>query len=301
MITMQNKSFLKWAGGKSKLMDTLKPHFCKGNRFIEPFFGAGNVSLNVNYEEYIVNDANPDLIDLWKQLKKEGEGFINYCQTFFEGQEGFTEEQAKENYYKNRDTFNTTDDKRKKSALFLYMNKFGFNGMCRYGKNNKFNIPWGQKGFNAKNKVVGFPDKEMITCYNKIKNFQFFNLDFTDIFSMIKRGDVVYCDPPYYNISKSGAKSFTKYSQKDFSEEQQLQLAKCCREAADKGACVIVSNSGADEIQEIYRSYGGDIHYVNVKRSLNPQYKGGTGKVKETITVFNNLKLPITFYGNDYY
>ena len=301
MINMQNKSFLKWAGGKSKLMDTLKPHFCKGSRFIEPFFGAGNVSLNVNYKEYIVNDANPDLIDLWKQLKKEGEGFIDYCQTFFEGQEGFTEEQAKENYYKNRDTFNTTDDKRQKAALFLYMNKFGFNGMCRYGKNNKFNIPWGQKGFNAKNKVVGFPDKEMIACYNKIKNFQFFNLDFTDIFSMIERGDVVYCDPPYYNISKSGAKSFTKYSQKDFSEEQQLQLAKCCREAADKDACVIVSNSGADEIQEIYKSYGGDIHYVNVKRSLNPQYKGGTGKVKETITVFSKLKLPITFYGNDYY
>src|SRR5688572_22995464 len=96
-----NKPFLKWAGGKMKVLPELKKRFPHGKRFIEPFLGAGSVSLNVDYPLFIVNDLNSDLIAVWKLLQTNSTHFIKNCKELFKNKYNSEEE-----YYKLREEFN---------------------------------------------------------------------------------------------------------------------------------------------------------------------------------------------------
>ncbi len=82
MNNSRTRPFLKWAGGKFRVLDKLEPHL-KGSKLIEPFVGSGAVFLNLPFDKYLVGDINPDLINLYFFLKKEKKRFIDYCQKFF--------------------------------------------------------------------------------------------------------------------------------------------------------------------------------------------------------------------------
>lgn len=103
------KPFLKWAGGKYRLVELIKSTLPKGNRLIEPFVGSGAVFLNTNYSTNLLADSNPDLINLFQFLQKEGNGFINYCQSLF-----VAENNTESAPYELRGEFNATNDLRKK-------------------------------------------------------------------------------------------------------------------------------------------------------------------------------------------
>ncbi|MGB1800627.1 MAG: DNA adenine methylase, partial [Gammaproteobacteria bacterium] len=107
------KPFLKWPGGKFKLVERIQNKLDTGKRFVEPFVGSGAVFLNTNYKEYLLADTNPDLINLYLQVQKNEKGFIDYCESFFS-----SENNNEESYYQFRSKFNSTKSKRLKSALF---------------------------------------------------------------------------------------------------------------------------------------------------------------------------------------
>lgn len=111
------KPFLKWAGGKYRLVDLIKTTLPKGNRLIEPFVGSGAVFLNTDYSANLLADSNPDLIKLFQLVQNEGQGFINYCQGLF-----VPENNTELAFYQLREEFNTTNDLRRKAALFVYLN-----------------------------------------------------------------------------------------------------------------------------------------------------------------------------------
>jgi len=272
----KHKPFLKYAGGKFKLVDELKKYFPENaSRYIEPFLGSGAVFFNVEYDKYILNDNNQDLMSIFRNLRKHGEGFLDYVESFF--YDGNNDENI---FYDFRKEFNKTDDKLKKSALFIYLNRHCYNGLCRYNGKNEFNVPFG------KYNTIYFPRKEMEFCIEKIKKCSLFGMDFRRIFQKVKRNDVVYCDPPYIPLSDTAY--FTDYSNNNgFSLKDHEELAQCAQLAAKKGATVIVSNHFTPGTEELYKD--AEIYSIDVQRNISRDGENRE-KIKEIIAVYRKAK-----------
>ncbi len=272
------KPFLKWAGGKLRLVDTLKKKFPKnGGRYIEPFLGAGSVALNVAYPEYIVNDFNDDLISVWKFLKTDGPNFIEEAKNLF-----IPKNNTEDVFYEFRKEFNSTKDKYRKAMLFIYMNRHCFNGLCRYNASGEFNVPFGRytKPY--------FPEKEFNGCMEIVKKFQMHSQDFREIFKMVKSGDVVYCDPPYMPLSASA--NFSDYAEVGFGLKDQIDLAKCAEEAAEKGATVVISNHYNWYSKQIYQDlHNGKVCKIEVSRTISAK-TDKRNPVEEIVAVFQKQK-----------
>ena len=250
------KPFLKWPGGKRRVLSKIKAMLPHGKRFIEPFFGSGAVGLNVNYETKIVADRNADLINLYDHLIREQEQFIRFCRQFF------TEENnIKEKYNEYRDLFNSTQDLRLKAALFLYLNKHGFNGLCRYTLKGLYNVPFG----NIQVTKAGFPEQEMRSFINLTKNITIKCCDFRKLFKEVQKNDVVYCDPPYVPLSSTSR--LTQYSPFKFDLADHKDLAQCAQAAVEKGAKILISNHDTNFTRQLYQN--AKIETLHVQRNVS--------------------------------
>jgi DNA adenine methylase len=268
-----NKPFLKWMGGKTRIIDRIRAVLPPGQRLVEPFVGSGAVFLNVDYEKYLLADSNEILINLYNALSFE-KGFIKLCESFF------TEDNnTKEQYKRLRGIYNTTSDKIEKSAIFVYLNRFGFNGVCRHNSKGEFNVPFRGEKWG----MPYFPKKELINFWNKCesKSVEFKHYDFRETFKRLKEGDVVYCDPPYIPLSETS--SFTAYDVDGFTETDQQDLA---RSATDAKVPVIISNHDAPIVKELYND-AKFIHRFEVGRSVGGA-KDSRKKAIEILAVFNS-------------
>ena len=223
------RPFLKWAGGKYKLANLIKTTIPSGKRLIEPFVGSGAIFLNTDYKRYTLNDINKDLINVFKYLKREKVDFIDYCRTFFTEKSN-----TKPVFLSNRDPFNTTEDKRLKAALFIYLNRHAFNGLIRYNQSGEFNTSFGSYIRPY------FPYKEMLNFSKKVQSAKLMCQDFSDVMRQAVPGDVIYCDPPY--VPLSGTSNFTSYYSTGFCLAKQQALVSLAKTLANKGIPVIISN-----------------------------------------------------------
>jgi len=266
--TILCRPFLKWAGNKFRIMDKIHNMLpVEGKRLIEPFAGSAAVFLNTNYERYLVSDSNPDLINLYNTLKKEGTDFISYCNRYFTEKNNTSEK-----YYYYREQFNKTTDIRKRSALFIYLNRHGYNGLCRYNAKGGFNVPFGRY------KRPYFPQKEMEFFYKKSRQATFKVSSFENTIIKAKKGDVVYCDPPYVPLSSSA--NFTSYSAGGFSMQEQQQLAELAERTSQRGIPVLISNHKTSSTDKIYKSAKRH-EYFTVRRyiSCNGKKRNCAGEV----------------------
>ena len=248
------RPFLKWAGNKYRIIDRIHKVLPKGKRLVEPFAGSAAVFLNTNYEHYIINDNNPDLIHLYNILKKEGSRFIKKCRYYFTPR--FNNE---EQYYKLRQKFNDSSDPYKRAILFVYLNRHGYNGLCRYNLKGGFNVPFGRY------KKPYFPEKEMLAFHEKSKHAIFKISSFEKTMSKSKQGDVIYCDPPYVPLSSSS--NFTTYSSGGFNMEQQLLLSILSEKLAKKGVPVLISNHKTKDTDIFYQN--AKCEYFKVRRFIS--------------------------------
>ncbi len=245
---------LKWAGGKYRILQRIKEVLPSGTRFIEPFVGSGVVFLNVDYKRYLLNDVNDDLLLFYKTLKSDGKDFIKYAKRYFTEKNN-----TKEAFFRLRKTFNQTTDNRRRAALFLYMNKHGYNGLCRYNSSGEFNVPFGRY------KKPYFPERELTLFADKSKRASFQCKDFEEVMMQAKAGDVVYCDPPYVPLSDTSY--FTAYSSGGFTQYDQVRLAECAKRISERGASVLLSNHFTDFINETYK--GAEISVFPVRRLIS--------------------------------
>ena len=265
------RPFLKWVGGKYHIINKITDILPKGSRLIEPFVGSGAVFLNTDYDKYILADSNPDLINIFKHLKKEKEHFIQYCLSFF--QPINNNEKA---FLNHRENFNFTNDLRLKAALFLYLNRHSYNGLIRYNSKGKFNAPFGQY------KKPYFPKKEMLFFIEKAKLARFDQAAFLTTMKKAKPGDIIYCDPPYVPLSKTA--NFTKYSINDFGIKEQEELVKITKKLIKKGIYVAISNHNTKIINELYKD--AKIYKFNVQRYIS--CNGSNRKTaKEILALFS--------------
>ncbi|MDX7987681.1 Dam family site-specific DNA-(adenine-N6)-methyltransferase [Xenorhabdus sp. 12] len=252
---MSNKTILKWAGSKVRIMDKLLPHLPAGKRLVEPFAGSCAVMMNTDYESYLIADVNLDLINLYKEINSVPVGLF-LC----EADDWFNCHNLEEDYYSYRDIFNERHvaiSSADKAHLFLYLNRHGFRGLCRYNSKGEFNVPYGDY------KSVYFPKAEITAFSEKAKKAELLHLEWQDTLTLVDYGDVVYCDPPY--LTWDGA--FTQYHQTNFTSADHELLAVILHTLnADIGVPVTVSNS--IEAKELYADLGFTIHEIYAPRSI---------------------------------
>ena len=277
MVQKKNRAFLKWAGGKYSLVEHINAKLPQANKLIEPFVGAGSVFLNSDFKHYLLNDINPDLINLYNLLKAQPEAVIHDTSRFFTPE--FNQEA---NYYALRDEFNRTSDEYYRAILFVYLNRHGYNGLCRYSLGGRFNVPFGRY------KKPYFPAAEMHYCAEKAQRATFTCLSFEKVFSRARKGNVIYCDPPYAPISKTAA--FTSYSARSFGMDAQSTLARLAAQTSKtRGIPVLISNHDLPIIRQLYSNAA--FTPLTVKRSISQ--KGNMRKpVAEILAYFAPHELP---------
>lgn len=264
------KSFLKWAGGKSQSLELIKSTIPgKPRRLVEPFVGSAVVSLNVEAESYLLADYNQDLIDVFRTLKDLGTDFVAYCKEKFVGGNN------KDIFYYNRNMFNALSSGTERSALFIYLNRHCFNGLCRYNSSGKFNVPFG------KYNTVYFPEKEMLNFIDRSDRYEFMCCSFEETFKRQKPGDVIYCDPPYIPLNATSA--FTDYTDKGFPFEMQRQLVECAEGSINP---VLISNHWVPGVTEdLYKNGNTDLR-KQISRSISAR-GSSRGKVEEVLVTYN--------------
>ena len=266
----KNRAFLKWAGGKYPLLDDIKRHLPQGECLIEPFVGAGSVLLNTDFSRYILADINSDLISLYNIVKTRTDEYVQASRELF-----MPETNQAEVYYRFREEFNASEDPFRRAVLFLYLNRFGYNGLCRYNLRGEFNVPFGRY------KKPYFPEAELYHFAEKAQNAEFHCLSYEECMNRADSNSVVYCDPPYAPLSATA--NFTAYHTNSFSPKEQAHLAEMAEKLVSKQIPVLISNHDTPDTREWYRAAK---HFqVKVRRSISSN--GGTRKkVNELLALY---------------
>lgn len=249
-----SKPFLKWAGGKHKLAPIIQTELPEAKRLIEPFVGSAAVSLALEFDEYVLNDINADLMALYQTLKQEKQAFIDYALSFFT-----PENNQEKRFYDLREQFNHSHDAVEKSALFVYLNRHAFNGLCRYNSKGAFNVPFGRY------KAPYFPADEMRQFIAKSSRMILMTGDFQAAFALIGNDDVVYCDPPYVPLNETA--SFTAYAQGGFTWQDQMRLVQQIEDKSKICRGIVLSNHDTPQTREWYR-HAQSIQNIEVQRNI---------------------------------
>lgn len=254
MTEVKIRPFLKWAGGKYQLLPQLQQHLQSGYCLLEPFVGAGAVFLNTDFKRYQLNDANPDLISVYQILQTAGQQFIDEVASLFKRKTN-----TPTFYYAARDKFNSLAPGAEKAALFIYLNRHGYNGLCRYNNSGKYNVPFGRY------KQPHLPHESMVAFYEKSQQATFTCKHFAKVMTRLGKRTVVYCDPPYVPLSATA--HFTRYSPLAFGESEQMSLAEHAQKLHRNGNKVILSNHDTVLTRQLYR--GAEVTSFEVRRYIS--------------------------------
>lgn len=257
----------KWPGGKRQLLDTLFPLFHGATRIVEPFFGSGIVSANAGLP-FVAGDVNRRLVGVHRDIRDCPDDVIAACRPLFDG----GNDEAR--YYAARDEYNDGAEGLRCTALFLYLNAYGFNGLYRENSKGGFNVPFGTN----KDKAV---DAGLFEAWSRAMRRGTVQCSpWQETIREARAGDVVYLDPPYAPASPTA--SFASYSAGGFGWEAQRELADAIPGLVALGCRVVVSNHDTPEVRALY-SGASRIITREVRRSISC---GERGKAAEVVAVF---------------
>ncbi|MFN4075840.1 MAG: DNA adenine methylase [Cloacibacterium sp.] len=287
MKMKEAKPFLKWAGGKTQLINDIKKvlpkEFTKYKfNYIEPFVGSGAVlfwMLNnfPKIEKAIINDINADLTNTYKVISHspfELISILNQFQNEYHSLED-NSEIKKEYYLEKRENFNSRKfSNTEQAAFFIFLNRTCFNGLYRVNKNNFFNVPIGSY------KKPTICDAENILAVSEsLKKVEILTGDYQQTLDFAERSALFYFDPPYKPLSKTS--SFNSYSKDNFNDDEQIRLRDFCKKLDSLNHYWILSNSdlkGKDINDNFFDDLYSDfnIQRVEAKRSINanPEKRG---------------------------
>jgi DNA adenine methylase len=189
---------IKSQGIKTKLVPWIKeilPN--KNGRWIEPFLGTGVVSFNMGFKNAILNDTNPHIIILYKEIQ-EGKITPQIVKAYLE-KEGEELRNAGDNGYDHFRLIKKRFNENPNSLDFIFLSRAGFNGMMRFNKKGEWNIPFCKKPERFAQAYVTKIVNQVSKVSNIIKpEWVFTNKQFSEIIPLAQKGDIIYCDPPYY-------------------------------------------------------------------------------------------------------
>jgi len=251
------RPFLKWAGGKTQLLDELGNRLPAGlgktgrlTRYVEPFIGGGAFFFYLNemlsLDHYTICDANDELILSYRVIQKSVKKLISELRILESGYFTRDDKERKAFFYEVRDAFNKElpginfqkygPGWAVRAAKIIFLNRTCYNGLFRVNMNGGFNVPFG----GYKNPEI-LNEDNLMDVSTLLKNTRIVSGDFTRCRDYVDEHTFVYFDPPYRPISRTS--SFTSYSKIGFSEMDQFRLADFFRELDAKGAKIMLSNS----------------------------------------------------------
>ncbi|KHO61022.1 modification methylase [Thermoanaerobacter sp. YS13] len=282
------KPFLKWAGGKTQLLDELYKRLPSSliqsgeiERYVEPFVGGGAffffLKRNFKIKESFLIDINKELIIGYKVIQNNVNELIHELSSMEEKYLKLSEEQRKDFYYNIRDEYNRQKDNFdyvnynldwvKRAAYLIFLNKTCFNGLYRLNKKGEFNVPFGK----YKNPTICDADN-LIEVSKALENTEIICADFEESKKYIHKNTLVYLDPPYRPLNNTS--NFTSYNEDGFDDDDQRRLAQFFKEMDKRGAYLILSNSDPKNedvddnfFDELYAGF--IIERVKAKRYIN--------------------------------
>ncbi|TMI25059.1 Dam family site-specific DNA-(adenine-N6)-methyltransferase [Candidatus Bathyarchaeota archaeon] len=275
--------YLKWAGGKSQLLETFTGSYPPSfRRYFEPFLGGGAVFFHLcglrKIQWATVSDSNKALINCYVAIRDNLEKLIGKLARLQE------HSKDKDFYYKYaRPTFNAIRLKTglegdiEKAALLIYLNKTCFNGLYRVNSRGQFNVPWGS---HRNPQIYDEETLRAVREWLRPTAVQLLCADFRTVLVTAEKNDFAYIDPPYQPISTTS--SFTDYTSQGFSFSDQKRLAQCVAELDAKGCYVMVSNSAHEYVKRLYEKVGKKGHFETVYAARAISSVGtGRGNVPE--------------------
>jgi len=252
---IQPKPILKWAGGKTQMLNDIRSRMpTPYGRYIEPFFGGGALFFAIQPEKSIVSDSNPELVNVYKQIANNVGCVINCLKQY---------ENTKEMFYVVRGQDWTQLQKEEAAARMIFLNKTCFNGLYRVNKKGQFNVPYG------KYKNPKICDEEVLYAASRaLKNTEILCADYKDVLEHhAKPGDFIFLDPPYLPISAYS--DFKRYTKEQFYEEDHIELAKTIAQLHEVGCHTILTNSNHPLVHELYDQFNIDIFQTKRYISCN--------------------------------
>ena len=279
------KPFVKWAGGKSQLINIIDEKIgdlrqkSKEFIYVEPFVGGGSVLFHLletcsNMKYAVINDANKQLMNVYKVIADDKK-YIEFKDHLYNIQAEYNSDlMKKEKYILYRYQYNhwikgeLTMSDAWGAAAFIFLNKCGFNGLYRVNQKGEFNVPWGQKEH-----IYIFNEDELDKCHIALgTKVAFMTGDYRrtdvmlDIAKMEKSDIIYYFDPPYKPVSQTA--SFTSYTKDSFNDQEQVNLKLFCDNISNNGGKFLLSNSKCgDYFDNLYSGY--IIDTINAKRMIN--------------------------------
>ena len=264
--TYQVRPLLKWAGGKRQLLPRLRRFYPPAfNRYIEPFCGSGAVFFDLHAagrlrgHDVVLIDSNADLIGCYELVRDACDGVARALEQLATAHAA----DGRAHYYAVRDErFNPLRNERRQAdgriaytpelaAMFIYLNRTGFNGLFRLNASGGFNVPAGRY---ARPAIVNREKLVRVAEALSSPGVRLVFGSFESARDMAEAGDFLYVDPPYAPLSRTA--NFTSYTASRFGGEDQARLQQLVIDVARRGCHVLVSNSTAPEIAALYENNG---------------------------------------------
>ncbi len=232
--------FLKWAGGKARLLPQLAPLLPRRmGRYFEPFVGGGALFFRTAPAEAVLGDINPDLVNVYRCVRDDLPGVIRELRRHrFE----------KNHYYAVRAQDPATLSPAQRAARMIYLNRSCFNGLYRVNRRGQFNVPFG----SYSNPDI-CPVDRLTAASAALQGVDVAHGHYAELVARARPGDFVYFDPPYVPISRTA--NFTGYTKEDFGPDDQAALADTFRALVDRGVQCMLSNSDVPFVRELYRGF----------------------------------------------
>lgn len=251
------KPFLRWAGGKTRLLGALLPLVPPAFKdYHEPFLGSGAMffALRHRARTCYLADLNTELVNLWRIIQTDPNAFLKQLQPYLQ-------RQGEEAYYQVRDE--APIHLLERAARFFYLNQTAWNGLWRENKWGVFNVPWGARAFK------GIDSGILSNVSRALRDAEIRELDFREAAKQTKRGDFIYFDPPYLAVSDTS--KFAGYNGRRFRKPDLEELADLCKHLTKKGVHWMVSNRDNEHIREIF-SHATVVPFTT-RRSVSAQNK----------------------------
>ena len=275
------KPFIKWVGGKGQLLSEINKLYPVElgkniNKYAEIFVGGGAVLFDIlskyKLDEVYISDKNLELINTYKSIRDNVDILIKSLKEMEEEYIPLDNENRKVYYYEKRQEYNNLkinikENNIEKASLFIFLNRTCFNGLYRVNKKGEFNVPMGAY---KKPKICDEENLKNVSLV--LKKVKIIYADYREGESFIDEKTFVYIDPPYRPLNTSS--SFTSYTENDFSDKEQIELAEFINILNRKGAKIVISNSDPKNnniddnfFDELYKNY--NINRVKATRMLN--------------------------------
>lgn len=253
------RPFLKWVGGKRQLLPAIVANAPrKFRRYFEPFLGGGALFFHLRPRNAVLADANERLIRTYRGVRDDVESVIELLR-------GYPYEP--DFFYQTRSVAVDRRSDAEVAAWFIYLNRAGFNGLYRVNRRNQFNVSFGRY---SNPKICDAAN--LRACSEALRGVDLVVGDFEDVVSMARRGDFAYFDPPYVPLSTTSC--FTSYGADGFGGDDQRRLCTTAARLKRRGVDVLVSNSAAPFVRELYAGF--ETVEVYAARAVNcrPERRG---------------------------